>query len=228
MKKIIIILVIPILLLTGCTKEKEIKKVVEKKQEPIKEEIHEPEYIDENNTPIGIYTVKGNTLYKLTSDSYKVKPYDDIGVFQAFPSNEDKIVLNDSFANSFYNNWINYKQDKNLKMGYNIKFTTTNNETISYNILHPSNAMDKWEYVMNYLYDDYANRYKSFYSHIENDEFNENTLFTSIKMQSCDRIYEIVDKIELTVFTYDSEDDFLNNEYRGNSKYTYTINIIKE
>lgn len=227
MKKILILLVIPILLLTGCVKEKEIKKVEEKKQEPIKEEIKEPTYTDENNTPIGIYTVKGNTLYKLTSDSYKVKPFDDIGVFQVFPSNEDKIVLNDSFANSFYNNWINYKQDKNLKMGFNIKFTTSN-ENISYNIFHPSNAMDKWEYLLNYLYDDYANRYKSFYSHIENDEFNENTLFTSIKLQSCDKIYEIVDKIELTVFTYDSEDDFLDNEYRGNSKYTYTINIIKE
>ena len=29
--------------------------------------------------------------------------------------------------------------------------------------------------------------------------------------------------IELTAFTYDSEDDFIDNEYRGNSKATLII-----
>ena len=36
---------------------------------------------------------------------------------------------------------------------------------------------------MNYLYDDYANQNKSFYSHIENNKMNDNTLFTAFKMQ---------------------------------------------
>ena len=51
-----------------------------------------------------------------------------------------------------------------------------------------------------------------------------NTLFTSIKLQSGSKCTEILPKLDLTVFTYDSEDDFENNEYRGNSKYTMTIN----
>ena len=41
------------------------------------------------------------------------------------------------------------------------------------------------------------------------------------------RVYqvgEVDSKILLTVFTYDTEDDFdENKEYRGNSKYTMTI-----
>ena len=42
-------------------------------------------------------------------------------------------------------------------------------------------------------------------------------------MQSNYRCNEIKDKILLTVFTYDSSDDFLDGEYRGNSKNTLTI-----
>ena len=69
---------------------------------------------------------------------------------------------------------------------------------------------------MNYLYDDYANKDKSFYSHIESKDYNSNTLFTSIKIQSAYKCKEIKEII-LTVFTYDTDDDFINNEYRGNS-----------
>ena len=83
--------------------------------------------------------------------------------------------------------------------------------------------MEKWEYLLNYLYDDYVNRGKGFYSHIEENEYNENTLLTSIKLQSNDRALGINNKILLTVFTYDSEDDFLDGEYRGNSSSTLTI-----
>ena len=70
---------------------------------------------------------------------------------------------------------------------------------------------------MNYLYDDYVNRGKSFYSHIEPEEVTDETLYTAFKMQSGHLIDQINSKIEFTVFTYDSEDDFINNEYRGNS-----------
>ena len=78
---------------------------------------------------------------------------------------------------------------------------------------------------MTYLYDDYNNFGKSFYSHIEKEQFNENTLMTSIKIQSSYSVDQINSKISLTVFTYDSEDDFENNEYRGNSSYTMDICI---
>ena len=84
--------------------------------------------------------------------------------------------------------------------------------------------MNRWEHLMNYLYDDYANKGKGFYSHIENNEYNENTLFTAIKIQSSYQVDEIDSKILLTVFTYDTEDDFdESGEYRGNSSYTMTI-----
>ena len=206
--------------LCGCEKQtkKEIK-TNKKKKEII--EIKET-YKDLNNTPIAIYKLNGNTLTKLTETFEKFIPMEDIGIFQIFPSNEDTIYIN-SFGNDFYNEWIKYNTNNNLKIGFNIKYKLNSEEIISYNVLSPSNNFDHYEYLMNYLYDDYANKNKSFYSHIEEKDLNENTLYTSIKLQCNSEINSIKEKIELTVFTYDSDDDFLNNEYRGNSKYTYTI-----
>jgi hypothetical protein len=218
MKKIFFTFII-ILLLCGCGKQKEITKKEIKKEEKVGETIT---YKDLNNTPISIYKIDNNKLIKLTEDTYNLNPLEDIGIFQIYPSNEDTISI-DSFGQNFYDEWSKYNTNNNLKIGFNIKFDLTNNEHISYNILSPSNTFDKWEYFMAYLYDDYINQGKGFYSHIEDKDYNENTLFTSIKIQCNDGVGSIKDKMELTVFTYDSEDDFLDNEYRGNSKFTYTI-----
>ena len=217
-KKIIIVLII-ILVCCGCINTKKVEK---KKKKKVSVEYIE-KYKDLNNTPISFYTINGSKLDKLTKINKKIVSMEDIGLFQVFPSNEESVSIN-NFALDYYNEWTKYN---NIKLGFNIKFST-DTETISYNILNPSNCMDKWEYVMNYLYDDYANRGKSFYSHIEENEYNENTLFTAIKLQSNDKAYDIKNKILLTVFTYDTEDDFLDGEYRGNSSSTLTICVSDE
>ena len=217
MKKLLLFL-ITILLLTGCSKEVEKPVETPKKEEPIIEEKNT--YQDLNNTPIGIYKLEGNTLTKLTTLTKHLNVEEDIGVFQIFPSNEESIQLNTSFGESFYNEWLKYKD---IKQAFNIKYTLNNNETTSYNILSPNETFDHWEYLMNYLYDDYINRGKSFYSHLEPNDCNESTLFTAIKIQAAYQCNEIK-TIELTAFTYDSEDDFIDNEYRGNSKATLIIN----
>ena len=222
MKKFIIILILLLVIVTGCGK-KEIKKKEKKKVEV--EYIEK--YEDLNATPISFYKIEGNGLTKLTKINKTLVTLEDIGIFQIYPSNEDKIVFNKGFAYDFYDEWTKYNSNNNIKIGYNIKFKT-NDEEISYNIFNPSNCMEKWEYLLNYLYDDYANRGKGFYSHIEENEFNENTLPTSIKLQSNDKVHDIKDKILLTVFTYDSEDDFKDGEYRGNSSSTLTICISDE
>ena len=220
MKKLLIIILLS-LFLTGCLKKEETIIEEPKPTEKEVEEVVVPQYEDLNNTPIGIYQIEKNQLKKISTINTQLVVEKDIGLFQIFPSNEDILDAND-FANNFYNTWQNYNQNNNLHIGFNIKFTK-NNEPVSFNILSPENTMDKWEHIMTYLYDDYKNRSKSFYSHIENDEYDESTLFTAIKLQSSYSCSEISDNIYLTVFTYDSEDDFLDGEYRGNSKYTLTI-----
>ena len=217
MKKILLVLVV-LLLFCGCTKK---EKVIEKTKEEKKEEIIEKDtYKDENKTPIGFYKVQGNTLTKITKINVTPVVEQDMGVFQIYPSNEDNLTIDKGFGLAFYDEWNKYN---NIKLGYNIKFSLADGRNISYNIFSPENTFDQWEYLMTYLYDDYNNFGKGFYSHIEKEQFNENTLMTSIKIQSSYSVDQINSKISLTVFTYDTEDDFENNEYRGNSSYTMDI-----
>lgn len=216
MKRIIIILSVILVICSGCF-NKNIKK--EKRKVDVK---YVEKYEDMNNTPISFYKIEGNSLIKLDKINTSLVSMEDIGIFQIYPSLEDKIVLNKGFNYDFYDEWVKYNPNNNIKIGFNIKFNT-DSASISYNIFNPSNCMEKWEYLLTYLYDDYANRGKSFYSHIEENEYNSNTLFTSIKLQSSGNASMIKDKILLTVFTYDSDDDFLDNEYRGNSSSLLTI-----
>lgn len=225
--KIILFLLICIITLTGCNKQEETQKKEKPQEKQMQnQEIKVPEYVDNNQTPISFYQLQGNKLVKLTEITKKLNVEEDIGTFQIFPSNEDTIYLNKSFSESYYDEWTKYNQNNSIKLGFNIKFTILNNENVSYNIFTPDDAMKRWEHLMNYLYDDYVNRNMSFYSHIEQNQLTDTTLFTAIKLQASYQCSEITSPIQLTVFTYDTDDDFLDNEYRGNSKYTFTINTI--
>lgn len=216
MKKLLLVLIV-LLIVCGCTKKEEVK---EKPKEEKKEIVEKDTYKDENKTPIGIYKVQGNTLTKLTKINVTPVVEQDMGVFQIYPSNEDNLTIDKGFGLAFYDEWNKYN---NIKLGFNIRFSLADGRNISYNIFSPENTFDQWEYLMTYLYDDYNNFGKGFYSHIEKEQFTENTLMTSIKIQSSYSVDQINSKISLTVFTYDTEDDFDNNEYRGNSSYTMDI-----
>ena len=146
MKKYLLVIII-CLLCIGCGK----KEVVIKEKEDIKEEVVEDSYKDLNNTPIGLYRLSGNKLVKVEKDIKKFKVEEDIGIYQVYFSNDKEINLNKGFADSYYDLYNKY----NVKVGFNIKFKLKNGEDISYNILNPSQTFDKWEYLMNYLYDDY-------------------------------------------------------------------------
>lgn len=223
MKKLLPLLLCLIILLTGCESKNESPKKESKKVDPKKEEVT-PLYKDLNDTPISIYQLNGNTLNQLTTLNKKLNVEEDVGIFQVYFSKEATISLDKSFAESYYEKFNEYHSKLPIKVGFNLKFHLNNGEDVSYNMLYPSDCMNKWEWFMNYMYDDYANRGKGFYSHIENNEYTENTLFTAIKLQSSYQIDEVDSKIQLTVFTYDTDDDFdENGEYRGNSSYTMTI-----
>ena len=215
MKRLIILFTF-ILVITGCSKKEE---VVEKKE--IKEEVKEEEkYIDENNTDIGIYFARDGKVDIVTEYKTNIVPLKDIAIFQVYPSKESEIKLNTDFGTSFHDAWTSLPNYDKLKIGFNVKYTLESGEEISYNILDYNVVFNE---LYDYLYDDYANRYNSWYSHIEERDYTEETLYTSIKLFAATP-EKINSKILLTVFTYDTLDDFdANGEYRGNSSYTITI-----
>ena len=229
MKKIFLIIICILMFCGGCSIKAD-KTVIDKDKEEVKESVEEDiieveTYTDLNNTPIGIYTLQGNKLIRLNTFNAKLYVEKDINIFQLFPSNEETIYLDNGFGQSFYNEWIKYNTSNNLKIGFNIKFTLADGREVNYNIFSPNETFNEWSYLMNYLYDDYSNRGKAFYSHVESNQVTPETLYTAFKMQASYGCGDINSKIEFTVFTYDSEDDFLDNNYRGNSKHTMNICI---
>lgn len=209
--------------LCACQKKESIPTPTQKKEENPSLVIDT--YQDLNTTPISFYELKGNTLKKIHEVQDNYQPLDDIGLFQIYPSIEEEIVLEESFASSFQKKWLSYSQKSPIKMGFSLSFQKQDGENISYTILSPSNTMDHWEYFMAYLYDDYANFGKSSYSHLEMDDYSDSSLFTAIKLQCGAYCKEITTPIEFRVFTYDGEDDFLDGGYRGNSQSSIMISI---
>lgn len=212
MKRIICCLLC-LILLTGCESTKSIsKKVVKEEKIEVKKT-----YKDDNNMPISFY----ENNKKITTKKVVFEVGRDLGIFQVFPSNEDSI---DNW-NHFYDEWSKYDTNHNTKIGYNVSFTTNDGKSISYNILNPTYPKEYDSYMMPFLYDDYNNRGKSWYSHVEEKDYNENTFLTSIKLFANGDISNINSNINLTVFTYDTEDDFdpITKEYRGNSKATLVL-----
>ena len=227
-RKIFIIFLF-ILLVCGCENStKKIEKDIDsnKDKEETTEKIVEEPYQDNNHTPISFYELKGNHLEKKSSLTGSFQGMDDIFFLQLFPSNDERIDLVNDFADSFYQEFIKYNNPP-IKIGFSVDFLF-DNKPVHYNILTPNDTMKEEQSFLVYLYDDYINRGKSFYSHIENDDFNESTLFTAIKFQCGPSCQNITSPIQLKVFTYDSLDDFSNDVYRGNSYSTFTFCIHKD
>ena len=224
MKKLVVFFLF-IFLVTGCGNKIEHKpqKEINHIEEPKEEEIIIPEYIDNNITPISFYQLNGNVLKKLYTIKGNYQALDDVGIFQVYPSNLEEIQLTKNYSVSYVEEWNKYREQYPIHIGFSLSFTLSNGEEIHYNILNPDQAMSKWEYFMAYLYDDYVNRNKSFYSHIEMNEFTDSSFVTAIKLQCGAYFLDINSPVTFQVFTYDSEDDFLDGKYRGNSQSSMTI-----
>lgn len=217
MKKLILF-IIGIFIITGCsTKEKDIETNADDKIP----EINEPviKYKDENSVKIGIYDKN-----KLVKD-FETNFMDDTDLlfFDIFLTNEEYVDNNNTYTN-YIKYYSNYENIQNVKTGFYITFEANGN-VYEELILDSTKTFSLQPYIFVYLYDDIANVGKSFYSHIEPEQENENTIFSSIKLYLAENSNQITSPITLTAFTYDGMDDFdENNHYRGNSSYNIKIN----
>ena len=218
MKKI---LLISLLFLTGCsfTKTEEVKI-----EEPIKNDVEEttPEYIDDNPIKLGLFLNSNNYHNKeVIKDAYYTDFISgkDIGSFEVFLT-DNEVIDGNNYKDTWNKYYNMYDDISNYKIGYNIKFMLYDGNHYESNILEPDiYKFGKYFYI--YLYDDVHQEDGAFYSHLEGME--DNTLLTSIKLYAVSGIDE-VESIILDVFTYDSEEDFdENNNYRGNSLYAIRI-----
>jgi len=228
---IIVIMVAILIIVYFNVKDKKQKNEVveEQKNEVIVEDVvEEPKeeiFIDNNPIKIGLY-IKNNNNKKLITEYSSVWDAEMImGLFYAIPTN-DSIVVGKSFEYVWKEYWNKYSNIEKYRLGYNIKFTLNTGEVIDQIILNPNHAFLMFPKVQFYLYDDVNLIKGRAYYHVTQPEMNETTQCTSVKIVGDKATKNIISPIELTVFTFDGEEDFepLTGKYRGNSYYTILIN----
>lgn len=222
MKKYLL-LILCLFLLVGCSnskvKKNEIKEDTNNKEVEEDVKVEEPIYKDDNPVIVGLYQ-NG----KLVKDiNVNISDSTDIASFDVYFTNEEDVGSKNTKVN--FNKYAsNYKDINKYKIGFMISFSTTE-ESFNKVITGPKDIYITTPYIYNYLYDDIHQIDGAWYSHVEEKDVNDETIYSSIKLYGAENTNNITSPITLTVFTYDTEDDFdENGMYRGNSKYSITIN----
>ena len=226
MKKVVIIIILLCVLLVGISpliKTKLFNKIDDNKEgeEVIKEE-EEDTYIDDNKIILGLYKDYHNGKERVLIKEYEsnFEYHKDISSFEVYYTNEESIS-NESQIKLFDRYKDNYENVLDYRIGYKVSFNTVDG-TVSKTVLSPKDTNDFYNILEVYLYDDY-HRNGGWYSHTTEEEFNKDTLLTSIKLTAGKEVDKITSDITLEAFTYMEEDlDELGN-YKGNSKYLITI-----
>lgn len=219
MKKIFIILIV-ILLLTGCfKKESELNTNTNNEKKEEGKEIETTVYKDDNPIVLGLY-IDDSLVSSYTTDKISGK---DIGVFNVYYTRSNKLESSNIKYN--YNKYYNeYENIDKYKIGYIVSFTCGNN-IYKEQILDANSTFSLSPYIYIYLYDDINQPDGSWYSHVLPEEVNDDTIYSSIKLFKADKISDITSPITLSAFTYDEDDFDDDNNYIGSSIYTVTINL---
>lgn len=213
MKKIILFITI-FLILTGCEdrNDNSIKEI------NLDETIKTNTYVD--NNPIKVALYEDNHIIK--SYSTTLANFKEIAVFNIYYTNKEKLDSTNIKYNyqKYYNEYDNIE---NYKTGFYISFEAEGKK-IEQLALDPTSKHAMTPYLYIYLYDDINQVPGTFYSHLEPEDMKDNTIISSIKLFLAQEGEKITSPITLTVFTYDSDDDFTkDNHYRGISSYTIKI-----
>ena len=214
MKKNIYLLLI-ILTLTACsTKE---NTAIEVTPSPTEYIPTPTPYIDENPVIVGLYQ-NGKLVHDQTLSIINGV---DIASYDVYFTNDENTGSANTKTNfNKYQN--NYENNEKYKIGFFISFSV-GDKLMASTITKP-NVYATTPYIYNYLYDDIHQPDGAWYSHVKENDVKDNTIYSSIKLFAAEKTEEITSPITLTVFTYDTPDDFdEEGNYRGKSKYTITI-----
>ena len=212
--KIKVLILIMLLLITGCKKEEQ-KEIIEEKQE----EVIEQKYVDDNPITIGIYENDINLIKE-----YKLNKVSNNEVIFSFYYTNQENLGNRRQKENWHKYFNEYQNINDYKIGFHFSFYVGDTK-IEKTILKPDTyAFNPYFYI--YIYDDINQPDNTFYSHLEETDINENTIFSAIKIFLVEPKL-ITSKITFTVFSFNDLDDFdESNNYRGNSKYGIDIELV--
>ena len=182
------------------------------------------ENVYDNETPIALYLLEGNTLVRADTVYCDWTRDSILGLFYSFPSNEESIYCTD-YETQWEEAWASYNTD-GYKVGYSIKLELDTGETIYRTLLDPIPVDDDiFSHIQLYLYDDVTYMPGRAYYHMTPEEMTDETMLTSIKLVGYKETKGVNGPIEVTVFTYNGDEDFDSEtgEYIGNSKFTMKV-----
>lgn len=204
------------------------------KQEPISsentikneinnEEPKEDAYVDTNPIKLGLYLLENGKRILQTTYTNTWQYHKDINSFNIFYTQEEEI--DNSAIRIVYGKYLE-KYDEAItskyRNGFHLHFTTTEG-VVDKTILSPKDTEGFYDFLEIYLYDSYHRKAGEWYSHTTEEEFNEKTTLTSIKLTAGKRVNDITSDIEVTAFSYDDDDFDENGNYKGISKYSMTV-----
>ncbi len=243
MKKLSIIIALilaSVLVLTACGKDEEKPDGTQEQQTeettPEEETTTEAEKIA-NDKPVSIYYMNygADVAEKITHYDAEWSPDADLAIFGVFNSDDSEIdCTSEKWAHKDL--WDAVNTDIQYKIGYEISFDVDGEHRII-TILEPKDVerapelfMGDWDteevtgYMGVWLYDDVNQEDGAWYSHVLPEEYNDDTLLTSIKLRptyDADRI----SNFKLKAFSYSSSVEFdSEGHYCGGYGYEIDIN----
>lgn len=175
---------------------------------------------------IGLYVKDKNAgVRRLVQGSYRCpwQEQQDIACFEAFASQERTISLG-WYRAVWDPYWRAFSESAAYKVGYALELTYVSGEVQTQMILGPKDTGAFWPFVEIYLYDDVNQPEGQWYSHLTEEDMQDETLCSSIKLTPGADI-EKVATMNLTVFTYRSQAEFHKDDgsYLGFNRYSIDI-----
>ena len=146
---------------------------------------------------LGLYIAENNERIFVDKFTSKWTVGKDIDCFEVLTSNEQS--LHGKFGDLWKSSWANFSNTKNVKVGYKLEIHLLSGEIFSFDVKTPKDALQYKEYIEVYLYDDI--HVSGWYSHLEEDDMEDETIITSIKLTATPKQNEI-NKIHLTAYLY--------------------------
>ncbi len=196
---------------------------------PTTEPSEEPVAPKDSEIPIGIYLADSATKQRVLTSEYEIN-FDTIA--KDFPNNSfylshdatvPGITYDDAFKETIGSFLSQYPEMDGFHIGAHLRLVLKTGEELSTLLVKPADTEVLKEYLESYIYDAYhAN---GFYVHLSPEDMKEDTLFTQIKLHPGPKTTELSD-IYLSVFLYDSEEDYSYESNTFTADNSWTIHII--
>ncbi len=154
----------------------------------------------EEKIPVGLYLSNLETKSLVSSYTSPLTLYKDIVSLEVFYTNSPSLMGEQV---NLWNQYCDEEKTNLYRIGYIIEYKIDDRE-VRQVIFSPHDTEAIFNDIQVYLYDD-IHQDKKVYSHVTKEGYNEDTVFTSIKLTASTNIDKISSPITLTVFVYEKE-----------------------